>query len=72
MTSSSLIRDLIVLCAYKVYQSMDAYPFYCEIGIAVAIALLQMIVDNKRKIGRVSNSNAGSNGTKHIGPAVNR
>lgn len=66
MRASSLIRNLIVLCAYKIYQSMDAYPFYCEIGIAVAIALLQMIVDNKHRIGRISN------GTTSIGTALNR
>lgn len=33
---------------------MDEYPFYCEIGIAVAITIVQMIIDNRINI-RISN-----------------
>lgn len=46
MRSLAFIRNVIVLCVYSIYQSIDEYPLYCEIGIAIAVTLIQVIIDN--------------------------
>lgn len=49
MSSSCFVRNIIVMCAYlSNYQSMDVYRVYCEIGITIAIALIQLIIDDQR------------------------
>lgn len=48
MRSFAFIRNVIVLCVYSIYQSIDKYPLFCEVGIAVAVAIIQVIVDHFR------------------------
>lgn len=45
MRSFDFIRNIIVLCVYTIYQLVDEYPFYGEIGIAVAVTVIQRIID---------------------------
>lgn len=47
MRSFGRILNLIVVIAYTIYQSVDECSFYCEIGIAVATAIIQVIIDHK-------------------------
>lgn len=47
MRSFGRILNLIVVLTYTIYQSVDECSFYCEIGIAIAAAVIQVIIDHK-------------------------
>lgn len=45
---STLMRNLIVLCVYSICPSMQKYNAYCDIGIAIAVSLIEAVIDTFR------------------------
>lgn len=42
---SILLRNVFVLCTYLIYPSVEKYKVFCEMGIAIAITLIETIID---------------------------
>lgn len=42
---STVIRNVCVLCTYLICPSMEKYKLFCEMGIAIAVTLIETIID---------------------------
>lgn len=42
---SILLRNVFVLCTYLIYPSVEKYQVFCEMGIAIAVTLIETIID---------------------------
>lgn len=42
---SILLRNVFVLCTYLIYPSVEKYKVFCDMGIAIAVTLIETILD---------------------------